>query len=151
MAEWNEELDASIDACRTICAETRRYLHAHPEPSREEFRTAEFLAARLHKIGLPCRLIPSRRGIIAEPERDNPLPRVAFRADIDALNIHDLKDVPYRSTVDGVMHACGHDAHATMAHRRGTALWTCRADSRGTFRGGSSSNPPKKPAKARSK
>ncbi len=54
MADWDEELDASIDACANDLRETRRYLHAHPEPSREEFRTAEFLAGRLDEIGIPC-------------------------------------------------------------------------------------------------
>ena len=49
-----------------------------------------------------------------------------FRADIDALRIHDAKTVPYRSTRDGVMHACGHDAHATMALGAALALWQCR-------------------------
>jgi amidohydrolase len=51
---------------------------------------------------------------------------IAVRADIDALRIHDAKTVAYRSARDGVMHACGHDAHATMALAAAQALWHCR-------------------------
>jgi metal-dependent amidase/aminoacylase/carboxypeptidase family protein len=60
-------------------------------------------------------MTPSRRGFVAGPALDGAGLDVAFRADIDALRMHDLKDVPYRSTREGVMHACGHDAHAAMA------------------------------------
>src|SRR5205085_2358878 len=105
---------------------TRRYLHAHPEPSGEEYRTAEFLAGRLGEAGVPRRLIPSRRGVIAGPETAEPFPKVALRADIDALRLQDLKDVSYRSAHEGVMHACGHDAHATMGLGAALALWRCR-------------------------
>ena len=127
MADWRTEIDAYLDAMADDLRSTRRYLHAHPEPSREEYRTAEFLAGRLGEVGLPRRLIPSGRGVIAGPETDDPGPKVAIRADIDALRIHDLKEVDYRSTQAGTMHACGHDAHATMALGAALALWECRA------------------------
>jgi amidohydrolase len=126
MADWRAEIDAYIDTIADVLLGTRRFLHAHPEPSGEEYRTAELLAGRLGEVGLPGKLIPSRRGVIAGPESDDPTPRIAFRADIDALRLHDLKDVSYRSTNEGVMHACGHDAHATMAMGAALALWQCR-------------------------
>ena len=72
------------------------------------------------------RIMPSGRGLIAEPNDQGGRPRVAFRADIDALRIADAKSVPYRSCREGVMHACGHDAHATMALGAALALWECR-------------------------
>jgi amidohydrolase len=126
MADWRAEIDAAIDAMADDLRETRRYLHANPEPSGEEYRTAELLAGRLGEAGIPRRLIPSGRGVIAGPESDAHGPTIAFRADIDALRIHDLKDVPYKSSRDGMMHACGHDAHATMALGAALALWRCR-------------------------
>ncbi len=127
MADWGADLDAYIDAMADDLRVTRRHLHAHPEPSRDEYRTTEFLARRLGDVGIPRRVAPSRRGLIAGPEYDETRPRVAFRADIDALHILDLKDVPYRSTVEGVMHACGHDAHTTIALAAALALWEYRA------------------------
>ena len=127
MADWGAELDAYIDAIADDLRGIRRHLHANPEPSREEYRTTEFLAGRLGKAGIPRKVTSSGRGLIAGPEYHDPRPLVAFRADIDALRIHDLKDVSYRSTVEGVMHACGHDAHATMALGAALALWECRA------------------------
>jgi amidohydrolase len=126
MVDWWAEIDASIHSMADELIGTRRFLHAHPEPSREEYRTAEFLAGRLGEAGIPRRLIPSRRGVIAGPESADPGPKVAFRADLDALRIHDLKDTAYRSTYEGVMHACGHDAHTTMALGAALALWECR-------------------------
>jgi amidohydrolase len=126
MGDWRALVDGRIeDMSGELCA-MRRHLHAHPEPSREEYRTAEYLAGKLEAEGIPVRTVPSRRGLVAGPEANDHSPRVAFRADIDALRIHDLKDVSYRSTYDGFMHACGHDAHATMAMGAAMALWRSR-------------------------
>ena len=80
------------------------------------------------------RIAPTGRGLVAEPEGSGDRPRVAFRADIDALRITDAKSVPYRSGHDGVMHACGHDAHATMALAAALALWECRESLPGSDR-----------------
>src|SRR4051794_38639807 len=113
MEDWGAALDRCIDVMSDDLRVIRRHLHAHPERSRQEFRTVDFLASKLEHEGIPLRLIPSRRGIVAEPPGEEFSHRVAFRADIDALPIQDLKEVCYRSTHEGVMHACGHDAHAT--------------------------------------
>jgi amidohydrolase len=129
MDDWRRTIDATIDAMWETLRGVRRHLHAHPEPSLQEFETTRYLAARLEESGIAHRIIPSGRGIVAEPgsraDLDRSGPRVAIRADIDALRLHDLKSVPYRSTRDGVMHACGHDAHATMALGAARALWHC--------------------------
>ena len=71
-------------------------------------------------------IAPTGRGLVAGPEGKHGTEILAFRADIDALRIHDVKTVAYRSTREGVMHACGHDAHATMALGAALALWQCR-------------------------
>ncbi|MFO0907860.1 MAG: amidohydrolase [Isosphaeraceae bacterium] len=125
MSDWGGALDEAVDTRADELRAFRRHLHAHPEPSHEEYGTTELLAARLREAGLAVRIPTSRRGLIAGPESDG-TGIVAIRGDIDALRIHDLKDVGYRSTRDGVMHACGHDAHATMVLGAAEALWSCR-------------------------
>jgi amidohydrolase len=126
MSDWQAAIDSAIDARTEHWVSVRRHLHSHPEPSREEFRTTEYLAEQLTQAGLRVRIAPTGRGLIAEPEGLGDRPRVAFRADIDALRIPDGKTVPYRSCHDGIMHACGHDAHATMALAAALALWRSR-------------------------
>jgi amidohydrolase len=127
MADWRGAIDGTIDAMAETLRNIRRHLHAHPEPSLEEYETTRYLSRLLEESGIPHRLIPSRRGIVAESAPGEAATRVAIRADIDALRMHDVKTVPYRSTRAGVMHACGHDAHATMAMGATLALWQCRA------------------------
>lgn len=125
MTDWRHAIDGCLDALAEDLRAVRRHLHAHPEPSREEFRTTQFLAQRLEEAGIAHRIIPSGRGIVAGPEFAAGARGVALRADMDALRIADAKDVPYRSCRDGVMHACGHDAHSTMV--LGAALALARA------------------------
>lgn len=93
--------------------ELRRDLHAHPELSFEEERTAARAAEAVEAAGLEVRRRVGGHGVVAEI-RGGPGPTVALRADMDALPIEEANDAPYRSTVDGVMHACGHDAHTAM-------------------------------------
>ncbi len=126
MNEWQASIDARIDRQSERWVSVRRHLHVHPEPSREEYRTTEYLSGLLEEIGLEVRVAPTGRGLVAEPPGLDDRPRIAFRADIDALRIPDAKAVPYRSCHDGVMHACGHDAHATMALAAAMALWDGR-------------------------
>ncbi len=99
----------------------RRYIHAHPELSGAEHATATMLAERLAAAGLAPRLLPNGNGVIVDIG-NGPGPIVALRADLDALPLPDVKDVPYKSTVDGVCHACGHDVHATVVTGAGLAL-----------------------------
>jgi len=112
--------------------EVRRDLHRHPELSREERRTTDLLADALSHVGLSPRILPSGTGLLCDigPEP----PTVAFRADLDALPILDTKDVSYRSRVDGVTHACGHDVHATVV--LGTGLALARMAARGELHHG---------------
>ncbi len=112
--------------------EVRRDLHAHPELSREERRTTELLADALAHVGLSPRVLPLGTGLVCDI---GPVPpTLALRADLDALPIPDTKDVSYRSTVDGVAHACGHDVHATVVLGAGLAL--ARLASRGELHRG---------------
>jgi amidohydrolase len=91
--------------------EIRRYLHQHPELSFEEVETPKYIAAYHEKLGHEVRTGVGGRGVVAKLKGGKPGKTVALRADFDALPIHEENDVPYKSKVDGVMHACGHDGH----------------------------------------
>lgn len=96
----------------------RRELHAHPELGRAEHGTTNRIRAHLGAAGITSRVLPGGTGLVCEVGSGSRV--VAVRADIDALPVIDRKNVPYRSTVDGVCHACGHDAHTAIAI--GTAM-----------------------------
>lgn len=89
----------------------RRHLHAHPELSYQEHNTVAYVEAHLQSLGIATQRMGGT-GVVGIIEGVEPGSRVmALRADMDALPIEESNDVPYRSTVPGVMHACGHDAH----------------------------------------
>lgn len=91
----------------------RRHLHANPELSYQEFNTAELVATTLRSYGIEPQEVATT-GIVAVIKGKNPDKKnVALRADMDALPIAELNDVPYKSTRPGVMHACGHDVHTS--------------------------------------
>lgn len=92
----------------------RRDLHAHPELAFEEKRTTDVIVDHLRQAGLSPRVLDAGTGVICDIGAGTDGRVVALRADIDALPISDLKQVPYRSTVDGVCHGCGHDAHTAI-------------------------------------
>jgi len=91
----------------------RRYMHQHPELSFQEKETSRWIQDQLTQLGIPWTASYSNYGICAEIQRGAG-PVVTLRADFDALPIHELNDVPYKSTNPGVMHACGHDAHTSI-------------------------------------
>ncbi|MGE6630865.1 M20 family metallopeptidase [Bacillus sp. NPDC077027] len=91
--------------------EIRRHLHMHPELSFQEIETAAFIASYYEKLNIPTRTNVGGQGVLAYIDGAESGPTIALRADFDALPIQDEKDVPYRSTKPGVMHACGHDGH----------------------------------------
>jgi len=105
---------ASIDTLFPKLVETRRDIHAHPELSNEEERTAALVAARLRELGMEVQTGVAKHGVVAVLDSGKPGPCVAVRADMDALPIKELRATPYRSKNPGVMHACGHDVHTTV-------------------------------------
>ncbi len=127
---WAGELGASLQRRFERLCEIRRHLHRHPEPSGAEVKTTRYIASVLAAEHLEPVILPGSHGLWVDvgsgsglgadsqdrtagdsaPER----PRIGIRGDIDALWIQDEKRVTYRSGVDGVMHACGHDAHTTI-------------------------------------
>lgn len=115
--QWEPTVDRQIASLESRLIEIRRHLHAHPEPAREERETSRFIAAQLAVAGLEARLCRDGLGVVAEVVLGRPTddaPRIALRADLDALRIQDTKTTSYASQHPGLCHACGHDAHATM-------------------------------------
>jgi amidohydrolase len=92
----------------------RRHLHAHPELGFAEYETTAYLVERLTAAGLRPRRLKGGTGLVCDVGGEVDGPVVVLRADIDALPLADLKDVPYASIRDGLCHACGHDVHTTV-------------------------------------
>ena len=97
----------------------RRHIHRNPELGRQEFATTQFVAERLADAGLNPKVMPGGTGLTCDigPEDQ---PRIALRADMDALPMTELTGAPYASTMPNIAHACGHDAHTAIL--LGTAL-----------------------------
>jgi hippurate hydrolase len=94
--------------------EFRRHLHTYPELSYKEFKTSAFVQEKLGSFGIPFQ-VKAATGVVGLIEGKNPEKRViALRADMDALPIKEENQVPYKSVNEGVMHACGHDAHTSI-------------------------------------
>ncbi|MBM7666336.1 amidohydrolase [Solibacillus kalamii] len=91
--------------------EIRRHLHMYPELSFKEVNTPKLIAEKLRSFGIEVKENVGGNGVVGRLEGAYDGPTIAFRADFDALPIQDEKEVPYKSKVDGVSHACGHDIH----------------------------------------
>jgi amidohydrolase len=102
----------------------RRHIHANPELSRTEFATTEFVSSWMIKAGLSPQPLPGGTGLICDIGPDGP--RIGLRADMDALPLQEFTGLSFASTVPGVSHTCGHDAHTAIL--LGTALALADAD-----------------------
>lgn len=107
--------ETSIEEMFPRLVETRRHLHSQPELSNQEEKTAAYVAERLRELGLEVKTGVAGHGIVALLKGASPGPCVAVRADMDALPVKELRSRPWRSRNPGVMHACGHDVHTTVA------------------------------------
>ena len=124
----------------------RRHIHAHPELSYQEYETAAYVAAQLRNLGLDPAEGVAETGVTALIEGRNPESKtIALRADMDALPITEANEVPYKSTVEGVMHACGHDVHTASLLGTARILTELREDFEGAvkliFQPGEERNP----------
>ena len=118
---------------------TRRDLHAHPELSFHEQRTASLVAERLRALGYEVKTGVGKTGVVGVLRGTGPAGAraeraVLLRADMDALPIQETNEVAYRSTVPGVMHACGHDAHVAIGLAVARRLAAARAEWHGTVK-----------------
>jgi amidohydrolase len=130
-----QQVAQAAEALRPTLVETRRDLHRHPELSNREERTAQVVAERLRMLGLDeIRTNVAHHGVVALLKGSLPGPVVALRADLDALPFNETLEVPYRSLVPGVKHACGHDAHTAIALGTAQVLSRMRNQMHGTVK-----------------
>jgi amidohydrolase len=118
-SETSATIDGVVEKHSDDLVGLRRDLHAHPELSWNEHRTTERVADRLGEAGIAVTRIPGT-GLLADIGDSGP--RVALRADLDALPVEDTSGTPWASTVPGVAHACGHDVHTAGLVGAGLAL-----------------------------
>jgi amidohydrolase len=121
-----QAIRAAVGDLTDALVTVRRDLHAHPELAWQEHRTTARLAELLNEAGVHVQTLPTT-GLIAEVGKDagagpSDVPTVALRADLDALPLDDRTPDPWRATVDGLAHACGHDVHATCLLGAGLTL-----------------------------
>src|SRR3954468_7213762 len=118
-----DAIRAEIAALAPDYIETRHYLHQNPELSDHEERTAALVAERLDACGIDdVEMNVGGNGVIATLRGASDGPMIVLRADMDALPIQETSDLPYRSCVPGVMHACGHDGHTATLLGAAAAL-----------------------------
>lgn len=126
-------IHTSIDNLYPEMVDIRRYLHQYPELSFKEFKTAKYIADFYEELGIPYETHVGGNGVIATLKGGKEGKTVALRADFDGLPIQDEKDVPYRSKIDGVMHACGHDGHTATLLILAKAMKAHQAELEGTI------------------
>ena len=136
------EIDARASAVLPKVVVWRRDIHQHPELSNRETRTAKLVADHLTSLGLEVKTGVARTGVVGVLRGGKPGPVVALRADMDALPVTELVDLPFKSTVTtefngqtvGVMHACGHDNHVAMLMGAAEVLAGLKAQIPGTIK-----------------
>lgn len=113
----------------------RTHLHMHPELSFQEHKTAAFVAQELQAFGLTPKTGVAGTGLVVEIQGSEPSADLRIlRADLDALPISEQSQEAYKSTVPGVMHACGHDVHTTSLLGAASILQDTKAHWKGTVR-----------------
>jgi amidohydrolase len=122
----SEVLDKWLAVHESELIATRHDLHMHPEIAHREHRTTELIVGRLKEAGLAPHVLDSGTGVVCDVGSGGRI--VALRSDIDALPLPDTKDVPYRSRVPDVCHACGHDAHTAILLATAEVLAELAAD-----------------------
>ena len=138
----HEALDAHAAAIESDVIEWRRDIHANPELSNREFRTAALVADHLRSLGMEVRTEVAHTGVVGFLQGGKPGPIVALRADMDALPVTEMVDLPFASKVRttyngmevGVMHACGHDNHVAILMGVASVLSTMKEDLPGSVK-----------------
>jgi amidohydrolase len=121
--------------------EWRRHIHQNPELGNREFKTQEYIAAHLAKLGIEVTKL-AKTGVLGVLKGGKPGPVIALRADIDGLPVKERVDVAYKSTVTAdylgntvpVMHACGHDTHTSILMGTAEVLASMKKDIAGTIK-----------------
>jgi amidohydrolase len=129
-----DTIQADVEALDAQLVAWRRDFHAHPELGFQEHRTARVIADLLREWGYRVQTGVATTGVVGLLSGSDPGPVVMLRFDMDALPVTEENDVDYASEIEGVMHACGHDAH--MAIGLGVAKWAAdhQAEMAGTLK-----------------
>lgn len=112
----------------------RRTLHQRPELAYQEEATSEFVASKLESLGIQTKRNVGGTGVLGVLKGSRPGKVVALRADMDGLPVNEMADVEFRSKVEGVMHACGHDTHVAMLLGAAKILAENRKELHGTVK-----------------
>lgn len=127
-------LAALMDQYEDFQVAMRRHFHQHPESSGKEYQTSARIQAELTKAGIPFEQVGMETGIVATIKGDLPGKTFMIRGDMDALEVMELTDCPFKSENPGVMHACGHDCHTSMLLTAALMLNEMRDQIRGTVK-----------------
>lgn len=127
------DLSDLLNTVNDDMVDIRHDLHAHPELAFNEFRTTQVIKDRLVSLGFEIRPCPTETGLVARLIGAHSGRRVMIRADIDALPVSEERELPFASSVEGVMHACGHDVHTASLLGVGDLLSRRREDLAGEF------------------
>ena len=113
MKDFVKIIDVSLQEIMPDLIQLRRHLHAHPELSGQEYQTAALVAGELRKSGWEVKEAVGKTGVVAEIGKEDG-PVVGLRVDMDALPIEERTGLDYSSSIQGLMHACGHDLHTCI-------------------------------------
>ena len=138
---YTATIDTKSTAISAKLIEWRRHIHQNPELGNREFKTQEYIAAHLAKLGIEVTKL-AKTGVLGVLKGGKPGPVIALRADIDALPVKERVDVAYKSTVTAdylgnmvpVMHACGHDTHTSILMGTAEVLASMKKDIAGTIK-----------------
>lgn len=108
------QISQTVKSVQEEAIDVRRTIHRHPELGFEEEQTSSLVSDKLREWEIPHESNIAETGVVGFVEGEENGPTIMLRADMDALPIQEEADVPYKSTRDGVMHACGHDAHTSI-------------------------------------
>lgn len=128
-----EQLFEKLDLAYEDMVIIRRHLHMNPELSFKEVKTAQYIYDFYAQLGIDVTAGVGGNGVVARVAGGRPGKTVALRADFDALPIQDEKEVSYKSTVSGVMHACGHDGHTATLLQTAKAIHEIRENLAGEY------------------
>lgn len=129
-----DDILKSVESMRERLVGFRREIHKFPELSAAEVKTAALVAGVLEQSGIEVRRNVGGHGVVGLLRGGSNGPTIALRADMDALPICDRKEVEYASTVDGAMHACGHDVHTAVLMGAALVLAELRAGLKGNVK-----------------
>ena len=127
-------INSAVLALKNQIITTRRDIHKYPELSFQEHRTSKLVAEQLAQFGISVECNIGKTGVVGTLNGTSKGKTIALRADMDALPMQETGDVPYKSINDGVMHACGHDAHTAMLLGAAEALSKIKEKIRGTIK-----------------